>query len=59
MDEWMVGRMDVALASDRRCGGGPAGRHYYQPVQEKIIQRSALLRSETLSGTVRHFQKQL
>ena len=45
----MVGWSDVDMAGDRRSGGGLAGRHYHEPVQEKIIQRSALLRSELLT----------
>ena len=49
MDERMVERRDVDMAGDRRSGGGPAGRHYHQPVQEKILQRPALLRSEMLT----------
>ena len=49
MDERMVGRRDVDMDGDRRSGRGPAGRRDHQPVQEKMIQRSALLRSELLT----------
>ena len=45
----MVGWSDVDMAGDRRSGGGLAGRHSHQPVKEKIIQHSALLRSELLT----------
>lgn len=47
-DGWMDGWRDVDLDSGRRPGGSPASRRYHQAVQ-KIIQRSALLRSELLT----------
>ena len=37
MDEWMGGRRDVALGSDRRSSGGSAGRCDWQAVKEMIM----------------------